>query len=358
MARGVDVVITAIVISALLLLGLGGIIDPLADVAIEQEQAGQQDDTVLLSGTQFVSVTGKDGIGTNEVIRDSRNFSMRFTGAPDSELTSDANIDLASGNNWSIHTGVAVDQASLDADNMTVLAAGAPDLILRYHNRTGQRANFSAYWVGTSNTFQVNVSAGGTDATKFQHVFVNRSGDNVTIRRNTTLGESVNVTQDTGNFDGTLNASDENALDGRLDETRIFNSSLNSSQRQALINDPVAPLTNATRTARIMYDAGSGTSVNIYFASADATATNISYDAGYNGSVLAAGTDYEWRTDGPQLRARAGGDIDGAPAAFAVYDLKTGAVQIAERISQGIVVGGLIVVVLMATVIIRALRDL
>lgn len=361
MANGAArVVITAIAISALLLLGFA-ILSPLADVASDAEDAGARDEAVLLDGTNFVSLDS--GVGTDEVVRDSRNFSVRFTGAPDSHLSSDADIDLASGNNWTVTSGVAINDSALAADNMTVLGAGDPDLIVRYHNRSGQRANYTAYILATSDTFRVNVSADGTNATRLQHVFVNRSGDNVTIRRNTTLGESVNVTQDTGNFQGSLNASHENNLHGRMDETRVFNSSLNASQRQALINDPVGPLPNATRTARIMYDEGSGATVDIFFTDTQATISNASFAAGYDGQILTEDTgiqsgDYRWLNDGPQLRAVADGEIDGAPVAYVEYNFKGDVKELTDRIGDGLVLGAVILIVMFAGVILRTLRSL
>lgn len=325
--EGLPGVIVGVLVLALIIVVGIAITGAVADVTDTRSDLETRDDTVLLSGTSWVDVVPDQyGKGTDQVVRDSRGFALRFTGADDSTLQSDGGFDAAQGSNWTIGTGAWVNASAVDSNNMTALAVGGPDVILRYENASGG-AQWSAYVVQQSGTHQVNVSE--PDPQNMSYVWVTRAGDDVTIHRynatGNTTGETANVST-AGDVSGSLVASEN--WHGRLDETRLFNSTLNATQRQQVVDAPVRPLTSADRTGRLMYDAGSGTSVNIYWAGVDATASNVSYADGFDGTELDEDTlltsgDYKWREDGPELKPLAGGALDSAPVAFVEHDFSS-----------------------------------
>lgn len=276
-----------------------------------------QDDAVLLDGTNYVDVN-QDGQGSNPTVKDSRGHALAFTGADDSyvELNSDANF--YTDDNWTVMQGVWIDP-SATTNNMTVLALGDPtDVLLRYSNTSGT-ANFSAVIMDPGDTYIANVTV--SDPTDPHLIYITREDNNVSIYANTTKGESVDTS-----VSGDINVDlvNDTNLNGRLDETRTFDDVLNDSQRSALVGDSVQPLKNATRTTRIMYDAGSGTAVSVYWSPVSATASNVSYADGFPGHVLdragmIADNDYRWKNTGPKIKPSEGGRIDGAPVAFVEY---------------------------------------
>lgn len=300
--------------------------------------SGQQHDVaVSLDGTNYVPVPPDDGRGVDQTVRDSRGYGMAFAGTDDSYLEADAEFKIANDTTWTVTQPVL---AMNDTSQTQVLvAAGDPELVLLYLNNSSGTDQWSAVYLGTTDTWQVNVSAPSPGSTT--HLYVTRSASNMTIYRNSTQGESTNLSTAGG---PTTNVSAASNCHCVLDETRTFDDELNTSQKTALRTQPVAPLSNATRTGRIMYDAGSGTAVAIYWAPVDATASNVTYVNGFAGHVLEEKTsdldlsganDYRWRKDGPQLKPESGGRIDGAPVAFVDYELRfTAAFELNEGVES------------------------
>jgi len=260
--------------------------------------------------------------GENPTVHDSRGLSRLFTGAPDSYLASDDSLTVASDQNWTAHQGVWVNQSATNR-NMTVLALGDPNVLVRYD---GNRS--SAVWrlvyVGVTSTNETTVSAPSpTDATQ---LFIGRSSNTLWINRDNSANATITVSDDST---GQTNLTTAKNLDGRLDETRMFDTRLNSSQRQSLVDDPITPLPGTDRTARIMYDERVVSPVNVFFADGDATVSNATIADGFAGSTLTESSlmttgDYDWRPKGPEFRLRSGSDVAGAPAVYANYTLVAG----------------------------------
>lgn len=248
-------------------------------------------------------------------VRDTTNTSVNLTGAPDSTVTADGTIPIATDDTWTRCTWARVDPDAA-ARTMTALSVNGR-LIIQYN---GSASEWSAWYYddGSRNSFRVNVSAPNQPG-NFTHICAWHNATNLGIVRNTTTGESVNVSAvESGGNIADVWPNAEN-WDGRLDESRGFDSTLNSSQYAALHNYPVLPLTNATRLWRITYDESSGSKTKIYFTSTRATVSNATWDDGLRGSRLDAGSDYTINEGEGSVTALADGRIDGAPVVWIDY---------------------------------------
>jgi len=73
-----------------------------------------------------------------------------------------------------------------------------------------------------------------------------------------------------------------------------------------------------------MYDEGSGTTTEAYFASASsATITNPTWTSGVADPTLDRGTDYELNADPFEVRFPSSGYFDGAPVAYVDWSTAT-----------------------------------
>lgn len=348
------VVIVAIVIGASLLIGFA-VVATLGDVGDDVVSQDDQDDVVLLNGNQFVLINADDGTGTNEEVRDSRGHALELTGADDSFVQSQSDFTVAEDDSWTICTWASVD-AEGGAENETMTAVSIDgDVLLNYNGTDG---NWSGWFYdrGSRDSYVVNASATDQPGTLTPLCLVH-NGSHVSIYRNNSLGETENASVES------IESVETNTTnwDGRLDETRFDDDALNASQRQQLIDDPIGPLTTSNRTGRMMYDEGSGTLVYIFWASTNADSSNASYVDGLDGSVLDRDTmlspgDYEWRSDGPEIKPVEGGELDGAPVAYVAYDFHGQLDALERRIGDAFIVGGVILVVLFGGAAISILR--
>lgn len=99
---------------------------------------------------------------------------------------------------------------------------------------------------------------------------------------------------------------------GRLDELRTFNSTLSASDAEAYTDDPVQPLPGTNRTARYMFDEGSGGTF-AYFANESVAIDGATWTDGLTGPGQDRGSDYQLSDNPPQIVVQSGGYLDGAP---------------------------------------------
>lgn len=363
MSQGRDIVNLAIVLVTLgvILLVTTSIFGIMADTSGEVE-SGDRDTLVEPNAGGFVDIYDTDNSfyeerGKEPTVRTSRNLSRRFTGAPDSHLTSDDALTVATDKNWTVHQGVWVN-GTATGRNMTVLALGDPDVLLRYDGNRSS-AVWRVVYVGVSNTYETTVSAPSpTDAT---HLFVGRNNETLYLNRNNSANATVSIS---GASTGETNLTAAKNLDGRLDETRTWDSRLNSSQRQAVIDDPVAPLPGTNRTARIMYDELAVSPVNVFFAGGTATVSNATIADGFNGTTLTRDTlttngEYKWRNDGPELKILADSDSADAPAVYVEWRLiADGENPVLNGIASALRLSALLPVLLVLTMVVALLAGI
>lgn len=230
---------------------------------------------------------------------------IALTGASDSFVESDAPVTLASDGTWTVCTWAEVDSGAA-SETMTALSANGR-AIIEYNGTAG---NWSGWYYddGSRNSYRVDVSAPNQPG-NLTNTCLRHNGTHLSIYRNNTQGEIVNATQ-SNIASASVNASN---WDGRLEEARIFDDALSSSERQQLVDSPVRPLPGTNRTARLMFDEGEGTTTAMYFAATDATLSNATWVAGFADPGMSRGTDYELGEHPFSIRIIAGGFLDGAP---------------------------------------------
>lgn len=352
----VGAVVSIIVIGALLLVGTA-IVAPISDVTNSAEDAELRDDNVLLNGTDEVSVGPIDAYGEDPTARTSRGFAVNLTGANDSFVESRAGFDVAADDNWTVSVWGRVDPGA-GSNNMTLLQVGG-DLSIVYN---GSEGNYSAWYYesGSRNSYRVNVSAPNQPA-NFTNVQVSSDGTNVSIYRNGTLGDRKNVSTALNTAPAPVNNSN---WDGRVEEIRTFDNNLTASERDEIVNSPIKEQSDNNRTARVMFDQTRGSSVaDVFFTNTVMELNNASNSPGFEGQVLDESDafttrDYVFSTDGPTLKPESGSPIDGQPVVYVEYQFKEHTFQITDRIADAFVVGSIIVIVLGASLIMGAVREI
>jgi len=305
--------IALVVVTVVLLLGMsvvGGVVEGLGGNDQPYDTSAGVSPTVGEAAT-FEDTAGEAAITDLYAVKDSRGYGVALTGAPDSYVASDADIDIADGGDeWTIATWARVDS---DATNETMTAISADGRVLLQYNGTADHWAAWYYDDGSRNSYRVTVDAPAPE--QYSWIAATHNGSTLTIYHNTTQGEQI----DTSTASIEPARTNSSNWQGRLDETRTFAEAVNSTQRSTLVDDPTAPLPDANRTARIMYDQGQGSTTPIYFAGTQATLSNASWVGGLSGTTLDEGTDYEIDVGAGTITALADGRIDGAPVVFIDY---------------------------------------
>lgn len=226
-----------------------------------------------------------------------------LTGANDSHITLDESIDV--GPNWSACTYGSAAQSAVDGnetrellavDYLTLRYNGSDDVWRAWYFDQGDRQWYSAD-VAASAPADNTLVCGAVNAT------------HLTISRNTTVGAAVALS---GGGAGDPPAAAN--WNGTVEETRVLNVTINGTQRQAYVDQPVISVPGEPAAARIMYDVRDGNrgagSVPAYFADgAYAQLSNASLVDGFGGPTLDQGTDYRVATS--SIVALDGGALDG-----------------------------------------------
>jgi hypothetical protein len=243
-------------------------------------------------------------------IHQSLNDSAQLDGG--GAITGDLGDDVA--DTRTVSTWARVDNASgvrqiVSVDSRTILV---------YNGSASEWACWS-YDDATSETHRVAVA----DATPggWSNLQCERTAGALTLRVNDTT--SATVQPDGPN--STAQTLQTQSLNGTVDETRVFNGTLTSSEQSALYNAPTAPLESAPRQSRIMYDSyGSLDSVPVYIGGGSLDGTAATKAAGLQGQGAAEGTD--WSLSGDVLSLLAGGTLEGAPVVFVAWAFAGGGI--------------------------------
>lgn len=288
-------------------------------------------DRAALPGVNETGVTANQSLGT----------AARLDGSADSYVSSETAPDTSA--NFTLSTRVTIANTSTTE---TQIVYSDPQRLLLYNGSAGE-------WVGvyyepsTARTWSVSQIA-GTPGTPTTVQLMLDAGTLSIIEDNsfssTTATNDGNVT--TATFTG-------KNLNGTLEETRVFDRPLTSSERQTLVDTPTAPLPNTQRDYRVMYDAYSVPSAfPVFFAGGDATVGDIQLVDGAAEQVTERGTD--WRLDGGEVVALAGGSLDGAPVVYVQYTGEFGALIETLQSLQTVVGGALNLLALGAIVVAAA----
>lgn len=265
------------------------------------------EETISLNaeGVGDVPVQGL-GVGVqNFSANQSLGTAAAFTGEPDSYASSTQSISVSDSPDWTVSTWARLDNTT--ASQTIVSMQGR---LVVYYDGT----QYSAFLYQTGgNSYRANVSA--PDPTNWTHLSVVMDSNQMTIYRGNTAGETVS-TSTSNAVSGNFSAGN---MDGAVEETRTWNTALNSTERQELIDHPTRP--HSTRaSARIMYDARSQVSTLPVFGSpASLQLYNADIVDGFDGEELVEGVDY--RLSGGERNIVALSEkLEGAHAVYATYD--------------------------------------
>jgi len=288
-----DVILVAIIAFVILFVGVS-VLSTTADVSGESTTTTGDSERVEVSQTLDGSGSKyslNDGVGENETLYDSRGFAVNLSGADDSYVQSDSNIQFERDENWTVATWAYVDSDA--SGNMTVLDLNGR-VVLGY-NHTATNWTLWYYDDGTTNSYQLELNAPDQRGV-YTHLSVVGNDTHVSFYRNNSQSTSQNIS-DTSVVNAPVNSSN---FDGRLEETRTFDDALNDSQRQRLIDGPIEPQPGWNRTTRIMFDEPYASKQLILFSGASLETSNVTFSSGFAGSEVDA-ANYSWSNDGPQV---------------------------------------------------------
>jgi len=224
------------------------------------------------------------------------------------ELDNDDDLDLVSGDAnltdgpWSVAVSARVNNATNQTDvPRTLVSVDNGSLVVWYNNTT-----YHAYYTNGSHSATVNKTASG--AGTYSPLVVRYDGSTLDLEE----GEAVQS--------ASLDTSTEPVPPlfdwvGSIDELRLFNESLTSSQVDQYLNQPVAPI-DANTSVRYLFDEQDGGDVFAYYANETVGINGAQQTDGVGGPGLDRGTDFE-ATDGPpRVEVLSGGAADGAPVVF------------------------------------------
>lgn len=345
MSNGVGAVITVLVLSIALILGIV-IVDQVGTTA--QSDAVSSDveyDAALLQDTNTF-VPFNDGTGLNETVWKTTGFAIELTGANDSFVESNDQITFAEDDTWSVSTWASVSPGA-ESNTMTAISADGRVLI-QYANGTWSGWYYDE---GERTSYRVNVSSQNQPG-NLTLVTATANKTHFTIYQNTTQGDVVALSNSSFN-DATLNSSNWN---GRLEETRSFDDYTNASEQATLYNNPIEARNDRNRTLRVMYDQPHRDQIAI-FAGTSVRYSNATFASGFAEQVMqpasnVIGADYEWQQTGPEIRPKSGGELDGFPVAYASYDFETSISAQMEGVSDAFELAAIVPILLIGLLLV------
>lgn len=340
-------IVSAIIVVMALALGVA-LLDVQEDRGADREQRLQADGVRLADTDTFVPLnTGK---GTNQTVFKTTGYAVNLTGSGNSFVSSNAEFNISRDNSWSVSIWAHVDQDA-SSDTMSVVSLDG-QAIISYNGQSNQWEGWY-YSESSTHSYQVNVSTSGTDVGSFTHLVLQSDGQTLSIYRNTTAGESKSLTSES------LTPAPVNATnwDGRLEELRTFDETLNTSQRQTLFDNPVQQQPAWNTTSRAMFDEYTNDRQLLFYTDTTLRQSNVRFSNGFAQINATNVTDYEWNTDGPQIRPRSGGNLEGAPGAYADYTyVETKLDPLLDGYQQFAVIGALLPLLLITMVILSVMR--
>lgn len=279
----------------------------------------------LLNGTQWTTIG--DSTGTDETVYDSRGYAVQLAGADDSYVQATQDYGIATNNQWTVSTWARANQ-SATSEEMTAVSVDGRVIV----NYIGSASEWRIWYYDEGERDSYNLSmAAPNQPGNLTNVQVHNNGTHLQIYRNNTLGDTRNITTD-NIADAPTNASN---WDGTLEELRTFDESLNNTQRQALVDNPVQHQPDWSPTARAMFDEPYADDQLLLYTDASLETYRATYVAGFGGTELSPGNDYEWNETGPAIRAVSGGAIDGAPVAYVDYSAPEELIPMAQQLRDG-----------------------
>lgn len=260
------------------------------------------DDVEIEGATGEVAISGDEAIREYNSVQSTLGDAVELTGASDSAVDVQASASVSG--DQEVCTYATADSSAVSNDETRVLYQ-VEDMVLFYN---GSVDEYQTWFFDDGSRESATVGVAANDATTRTLVCGQVDGSTLTVYRNTTQGATEALD---GNQVTTEPAN--NNWDGTIEETRIFNRSLNSSQRSELNTTPALAVTGDAAAIRLTYDSfeSNPNSVGAYFASGDAKLSNASLASGVSGPALTEGTDYETGGQyGQEVSVLDGGQLD------------------------------------------------
>jgi len=292
------------VAAALLLIAVTlQIITPVAGYAIDETRTDYDDTVRLTNNTGTLEETlGLKDLSAQQSLGDAAQFNGKT-----SSLS--GNADTPHDDTWTVTTFVQLD-SSVTQSTARMRVVDLNGWVIIDYNTTNWRV---IYYDDTSlNSYSTEIDA--PSPTTWTYLTAQSNGTHLIVARNNTIKSTIPLT------DGSATSANFSAdtLHGKVDETRVYDDNLSSSERQQPLDQPTAPLKGANETARIYYDTFPGeTTVDVFRTGQDLESTDVTFVDGFAGQTTTEGTDY--RRDGATITALDGGTLDGAPAVFSTY---------------------------------------
>lgn len=273
----------------------------------------------------------------NLSVSQSLGTALRTTGDPNvTGATSGVDLgDVFDDGTWSTCTVARLNGST--SETVTLLSANGR-ATLQYNGSAGE-------WVGcyynASDRVDYDVGVPASTPTTWTTVCLQQANSTLSIYAD---GATASTPLD-GSHTLTVGTLEGSALNGSVDETRIYPTALTQSQRDAFAAEPTRPLGNASATARLMYDAWEPTasSVPVYVGGGTLDLEGATLASGLPGESVTEGTDYA--LSGKTLTTTSA-KLQGAPVVFVSYEAKAGPFRPVFEAVTGIVRAALIFVVL------------
>jgi len=280
-----------------------------------------------LPGANETNVSAAQSLGT----------AAQLDGSADSYVTSDTAPDVAG--DWSLSTHARV------RDTTSTQIVYSDDARVLLYN--GSANEYVGVWYdsATGETYAVREVADSPE-----------SRTHLVLTKNSSQPDTLRLYEGSSGVATTNTATDATFrggnLNGTLEETRVFNDSLTSAERQTLADSPTAPLPNGDRAYRVMYDAYSlPATFPAFFSGASTNVGDIQLADGAAGEATTQGTD--WALSSGSVLALDGGSLDGAPVVYVSYTGEFGALIGILETLQTVVSGGVNLLVV-GTIIVAA----
>lgn len=200
----------------------------------------------------------------------------------------------------------------------------------------------------TTETHRVAVNTSSPGA--LTNLQCERAGGTLELRRNDTAAVN-SVTLDSAN--ATNRTLQTQALNGSVDETRVYNGSLSATEHGTLVAAPTAPLNVSNRVARVYYDSyGSYGSVPVYISGGSLDTSAASKAPGLQGQ--GAGNSSDYTISGDTITLDSGGTLEGAPAIFVEFARERSVAGVLQSIIGAI--GGVLALLVLLPLIFAAAR--
>lgn len=312
--RIVPMIVTVLVVGAAFLVGF----DVWSSMAAQadEETTPVDREPVALDGTQWRSVGSESG--TNETVYNTTGYQLRFLGQNNSTLAWQSGLNTTADDSYTVCTWGAVNDSSAARQANRTLLSVDSSVVLSYRNATGSD-EWHAYVYDPSSGTSTTLTGSATTETTRSQMCVYRDGADLRLYENATLLADTTFAE-SGEADANMTTA---SWWGSVEETRTWSEPLNSSERNATVTAPTAPLPNTERTDRLYYDAGDGGAAYAFLAPGEPQAaafTGAEWEqTGFTAHEMTRAADYEWHRVGPRLRPKAGGDLQYQPAAWVSY---------------------------------------